>query len=103
VRPVPGGALLRLRVTPKARHGGIAGVVADADGGGALKVAVTAAADRGAANRAVLASLAEAFDLRPGDLAIVGGAGARRKTVRISGDGAAIARRIEQWLREHHD
>jgi len=53
---------LRLRVSPKAKRNAVQGLRGDA-----LKMSVTAAPERGRANDAVIALLAEALDL-PGDL-----------------------------------
>jgi hypothetical protein len=65
-------------VQPKARRSAILGLH-----GGALRVAVTAAPDKGQANRAVAALLAEALDLRPGAVAIVAGHASRDKTALV--------------------
>ena len=53
------GDLLSARVTPKASRNEIAGLHAAADGVVSLSVRVTAAPDKGRANRAVIALLAK--------------------------------------------
>ncbi len=57
----PHGVRVRLKVTPRAGSDRVEGLVADADGTVRLKVAVTAAADAGRANGAVVTLLARAW------------------------------------------
>jgi uncharacterized protein len=95
------GLTLALRVTPKARRNRIEGVLEEADGATALRIAVTAPPDGGKANAAVIALLAKAWRVPKSSLEIVRGAADRRKVVRIAGDGAALAARIAAWLKEH--
>lgn len=78
----PGGGLgpelLQVRVQPKARRNEI---VRQTDG--SFHARVTAAPEDGAANRAVIALLAEAFDVAPSRVALVRGAASRDKMFRI--------------------
>jgi len=74
---IDGGTRLRLRVKPGARSNAVLGVH-----GGALKVGVTAAPEKGKANRAVLGVLAEALDLAPSALEILSGHASPDKSVR---------------------
>ena len=83
---------LRVHVHPGARHAGIGGLH-----DGALRVRVRAAAERGRANEAVCAAVAEAFGLRARDVQVVAGRGGRRKTLALSGVTAEV---VEQRLRE---
>lgn len=78
-----------VRVHPGARRDAIAGFMAD----GTLKVSVTAPPEGGRANTAVCTLLAEALDLPLRAVTLVGGAGARAKTVSIEGIGPEEARR----------
>jgi len=73
-----GGVRLRLRVAAGAARSSIAGVY-----GGALKVSVRAAPERGKANREVTALVAARFDLAARDVEIVAGETARDKVVRL--------------------
>lgn len=73
---VPGGHV-ELRVTPGARRDAIAAE------GETLRVHVTAPADRGAANEAVLRLLSRAMGIAPSRLTLVRGAASRSKRVRI--------------------
>jgi uncharacterized protein YggU (UPF0235/DUF167 family) len=59
--------------------------------GGSWKIRVAAPPEGGRANDAVLTLLADAFDLRRSDVAIVSGHGARNKVVTMAGITAAEA------------
>lgn len=85
-----------LRVTPRARRAGIDGLKDDPDGV-RFKVAVTAAAEDGKANAAVLALLAREWHLAKSDLAIIAGAGSRNKTIRIAGEGPDVLAALIHW------
>ena len=89
------GVTVDLRVQPRARRS----AVEPADG--ALKVQVTAPPEGGKANAAVIALLAEAWRLPRSSFDVIKGQAARAKTVRVSGEPAAIAERIAQWARLH--
>jgi len=73
---VAGGTRVRLRVKPGARKNAILGVRGDA-----LKVSVTAPPDRGKANDAVVALLAEALDLPARSVTIVSGQASQDKVI----------------------
>ncbi len=76
---------MRVRLTPRASANRLVGLVAEADGGVALKIMVTAAAEHGKANDALIALLARAWHLAKSDISIVAGASDRRKTVHVAG------------------
>jgi uncharacterized protein (TIGR00251 family) len=78
IRPGRDGCVLTLWVRPGASRAGVTGLH-----GAALGVRVTAPPARGAANREVLAVVAAALGVRPGDLALEAGAGGRQKRVRV--------------------
>ena len=88
VRAVDGGVEFRVRAQPKASRNEVVGLHGDA-----LKVAVTAAPTGGKANRAIERALAKAFGVRPSAVDVVAGQTSRDKTARISGLGAAEARK----------
>jgi len=90
--PVPGGTRLRLRVKPGARANEILGVH-----GGALKVSVTAAPEKGKANDAVVALLAKALDVAASTIAIVAGQTSQDKVVTVGIEPAALRARLSQW------
>ncbi|MGH7385082.1 MAG: DUF167 domain-containing protein [Candidatus Rokuibacteriota bacterium] len=74
------GELLEVRVQARARRNEV-GEKAD----GVVRVRVTAAPEGGAANRAVIALLAEALGIAPSRLELVRGAASRDKLFRIEG------------------
>jgi uncharacterized protein YggU (UPF0235/DUF167 family) len=71
---------LRVKVVPGASRDAVAGWLGDA-----LKVRVAAPAERGRANAAVEALVADALGLPPGCACIVAGKTSSRKTLEISG------------------
>jgi uncharacterized protein (TIGR00251 family) len=77
--PVAGGTRLRLRVKPGARRSTIVGVH-----GGALKLAVAAPPEKGKANRAVIALLADALGLTPSAVTITTGETSQDKVAEIA-------------------
>jgi hypothetical protein len=76
---VAGGTRLRLRVKPGARKTAIVGVH-----GGALKLAVAAAPEKGKANRAVIKLLAETFGLPASAVTITAGESSQDKVAEIA-------------------
>jgi len=69
---------LEVRVQPRARRNEVVGQV-----GGVWRVRVTAAPEGGAANRAVIALLAEALGVAPSRVELMRGAASRDKLFRI--------------------
>jgi uncharacterized protein len=81
---------LRVRVSPGARRGGVAGRV-----GEVWKLRVTAPAERGRANEAVVRLLAETMDVPRRQVALVSGHSAREKVVELEGvEAAEVERRL---------
>ncbi len=76
LREEDGGTVMRLRVKARAGRDAVGGVH-----GGALKVSVSAAPEKGKANRAVLAMVAKALGLAPSSLRILTGETAQDKQV----------------------
>ncbi len=91
-RAVPGGAELRVRVTPNAARDAVEGPGEDASGQRFLKVRVRAVPEKGKANAAVEALLARALDVPKSAVSVEKGETQRIKTVRISADGAIGSR-----------
>lgn len=86
-------AFLRLRVVPRAARERVS-----MHDDGTLSVHVTRPPVDGEANRAVLRLLARRLDLPPSAVAVVAGANARYKRVRVEGiDEAGLRRRLERW------
>ncbi len=82
---------LAVRVTTRAGRDAIAGVIEGADGRVALAVRLAAPPVDGAANSGLLKLLAKRLDVPRSSLAIVSGAQARHKIVRITGLSARAA------------
>ncbi|MBI4967093.1 MAG: DUF167 domain-containing protein [Rhodospirillales bacterium] len=98
----PDGVRLELRLTPKARADRIDGLALDADGQWVLRLAVTAPPEDGKANRALIAFLAKSLKLPQSALALVQGAGHRRKRVAIQGSPNELAARLDAWIGGQH-
>lgn len=86
---------VELRVQPRARRTALE-LSAET-----LKAAVTAPPEDGKANDAVIALLAEAWRLPKSTMTVIKGATARGKTLAIAGDPAALAARVNEWVRGH--
>ncbi len=92
------GVRLAVRLTPRASRNSLDGLVAGPDGRPALQIRLAAPPVEGAANKALIAFLAAALKLRKSDIDIRSGETARLKILHLSGDGAAIAERLTQWI-----
>lgn len=93
-----GGVKLAVRLTPKASRNKVEGLAADADGGVALKVSVTAVPENGKANAALIQLLAKSWKLPKSSLEIIQGATDRRKLLFIAGDSAQLLEQIGRLL-----
>ena len=91
------GALVRVRVTPKASVTKVRGPVDAPDGRLALKVAVAAPPEDGKANAELVGHLAGVWGLPKSRLSIVSGARDRKKVVRIVGERSDIEERLRDW------
>lgn len=89
--------LLALRVTPKASSTEVTGLHRAADGQVSLAVKVTAVADKGKANKAVIDLLAGELGFARSAFDLVRGETARNKVVIFSGDGALLAERLKAF------
>ena len=85
--PAPDGAVLRIRVAPRAGRSAVVGLH-----GGALRVRVAAPPVDGAANRELVRVLAAALGIAPAGVAIEAGTRGREKRVRVRGLSAADVR-----------
>ena len=88
--PTRDGVVLRLKVSPGAAREAIT-----RGSDGSLRLAVTAAPERGKANAAAVALLAKALGVPKSAVEVIQGASARRKTLRVAGDARLLAPRIE--------
>ncbi|MEI6560024.1 MAG: DUF167 family protein [Rhodospirillaceae bacterium] len=84
--PVADGVRVALRVTPGGSRTAVTGFAGTASGGKALKVSVTAVAEAGKANEAVIKLLAKSWRLPKSRFTLVAGASDRNKIVHVSGD-----------------
>ena len=92
-----GGVVVAVRLTPKADRDAVEGIGVLADGRAVVKVRVRAVPEAGAANAALLATIAKALGRPKSAVTIVRGAGQRLKQVKVEGDPAELARALEQW------
>ena len=86
ITPTRDGVRVAIRLSPRARSDGLLSVAPAAEGGRVVKASVTAPAQDGRANEALLQLLAKAWRLPRRDLSIVAGAASRSKMVRVAGD-----------------
>lgn len=92
----PQGAVLLIKAQPGAQRTGLAGLH-----GGALKVRVTAAPEKGQANAALVEALCAALHLRRTQVTLQSGATARQKRFLIAGVSAEeLTARIDAALQE---
>jgi uncharacterized protein YggU (UPF0235/DUF167 family) len=85
-------------LTPRASADRLGGVRDEADGGVALKAAVTAPPEDGRANAALVALLAKALRVPKSAISVVAGAADRRKTLWIEGDPVRLLERLTRAL-----
>jgi uncharacterized protein YggU (UPF0235/DUF167 family) len=97
--PTQGGALLTIRLTPRASRARLGEPGTDAAGKPQLKAWVTAPPADGAANRALLELISDALDVPKCDIEIRRGLTDRTKTLFIEGDAEALARRLDKVVK----
>ena len=78
--------LLAVRVTPKSSRDKVMGIYAGADGALSLAIKVTAPPDKGKANKAVIAVIAEWAQLPKSAMSIAAGGTDRHKSILITGN-----------------
>ncbi len=91
------GVRIAVRLAPKASRTAVTGLAREADGGTVLKVTVTAAAEGGKANAALVRLLAGEWRVTRSAVAVTAGATSRRKTVHLAGDPAALMPALAAW------
>ena len=88
------GCVVQVRAQPGAKRSAIVG-----EQNGSLKVAVTAPADQGKANKALVETLAEALDLKRSQVELLSGQSQREKKLLIRGLTAdALRKRMRSLL-----
>jgi hypothetical protein len=91
---VANGLKLFVRVTPKSSQNALGETFTDADGKCYLKVAVSAPPAEGAANAALIKTLAKTFALPPSAFSIISGLSSRKKVVLITGNNNDLRKAI---------
>ncbi len=95
----PQGTLLPVRAQPGAKRSAIIGEYA-----GALRVAVTAVADKGKANQAIVSLLSKAFGLPKSAVELVGGVTSRQKRFLLRGMSLESAEKlVDRFLANAQD
>ena len=97
---VADGLRLSVRLTPKGGRDAIDGVGTLADGRSVLQARVRVAPSEGGANAALIGLLAKKLGVAARDVRLEAGAGARLKRIKVDGDGAALAARLDRIVRE---
>ncbi len=87
------GVLVPVRAQPGAKRTGVVG-----EHSGRLKVAVTAVAEKGKANDALVDAVAEAFQVRRSQVSLVSGATSNQKVFLLAGVEASTARERLEYL-----
>ena len=95
--PARDGVRVAIRLTPRAKANRIISVAAT-EGGLVVKASVTAPAEGGRANEALLQLLARDWRIPYRHLALVLGAGNRQKTVHITGDSRQLMDRLSTLI-----
>ncbi|MBM3565478.1 MAG: DUF167 domain-containing protein [Alphaproteobacteria bacterium] len=96
--PAPEGVRVRVRLTPKAAAERLGGLHTDPDGRCALKVAVTAPAENGRANAALIALLAKAWRMPKTAISLIAGNSSRTKTMLVAGEPRALLATLSRTL-----
>ena len=92
----PQGIVVRVRVRPGAGKNALTGAHA-----GAIRVAVSAAPEKGKANADVTVVLAEALGCRPWQVEVISGETSREKKVLLTGiEADELRRRLESLIAE---
>jgi uncharacterized protein len=91
------GVQVFVRVTPKSARDGVEGTMESAEGP-ALKVRVRAVADKGEANRAVEAVVAEWLGVPKSSVRLGAGGKSRLKTLDVAGEPVALERLMRARL-----
>lgn len=96
------GVRVRIRLAPKARREGLGATARDASGACYLKAQVTAPAEGGKANRALIRLLANEWGFPPSRIALASGAQSRNKTLVLAGESSQLLAQLVRWLKERH-
>lgn len=90
IRDIPGGCVLAVKAAPGSSRDRIVGALGDC-----LKIATSAAAEKGKANAAIAAILAKALGLDKRSVEVVSGHTSPRKEFRVAGlDATTVRQRL---------
>jgi hypothetical protein len=92
VRPAGGTLILQVRLTPNAAKDAVDGWRRTAGGETRLAARVRAVPEKGRANTALIALMAEQLGIPKRDIDVIRGATSRLKTLRIEAEGPVLAR-----------
>jgi len=93
-RATDDGVTILVKVQPKSRRPGLQGTAGSVDGP-RLRIGVTEAPEGGRANDAVCALMAQALGVARSAVRVAVGATSREKRLRVVGDPATLATRLE--------
>jgi uncharacterized protein (TIGR00251 family) len=92
------GVRLAVRLVPRASRNGVDGLITGTDGKPALQIRLAAPPVDGAANKALIAFIADELKLRKADVTLRSGETARLKILHLAGDSTAIMARLALWI-----
>lgn len=98
---IAGGVRVRVRLTPRAGRNVVDGVDQDAAGRHRVRIRVTAVAEKGRANGAMIKLLAKTWAVPAGSIRITAGATDRNKAILIAGEATTLRPRLDNWLTTH--
>lgn len=98
-RSTPEGLELRVRLTPRADRDTVDGLSDMGDLGRVISARVRAVPEKGAANAAAERLIADWLNVAPSSVSLESGTTQRIKTLRVRGDGAALAARLAKQLK----
>lgn len=100
LRRCDNGVLLDIRLTPNAAQNRIDGIFRDGEGRSRLKVKVTAIAEKGKANDALVKFLSKSIKPARGNFEIVSGTLDRNKTLLVKGEPSEMENKLKTWLEQ---
>lgn len=100
---VESGCRIACRVTPKSSRSSIDGFFTGADGRLWLKARVTAAPEKGKANKALIKLLAKETGLARSTMSVISGQQSRNKLILIKGEPSTLEETLTAWLSTYHE
>ena len=100
LRPDQNGLQIACRVTPKSSRNAVDGLHVASDGKISLKVRVTAAPEKGKANKALIKLLGKETGLAPSTMRVISGEQSRNKMILIEGEPHRLEETLTAWLEQ---